>query len=131
MHFTGEKDMQDPFQVHDEECRISVDGSYLILTVTEYRLLRTFVTHPRQVFTRDRLLLLCWTDSTKSFDRTVDSHIKNLRKKLLSVIPEKQVIQSVYGLGYRYEVTGLAESPYYRDTKAADENKARCLAHRP
>ena len=54
----------------------------------------------RSVFTRDELLELVWDDSSDSFDRTVDAHIKTLRAKLKAIAPEVEPIRTLRGTGY-------------------------------
>lgn len=74
----------------------------LDLTPTELRLFNTLLMQPERIFSRDQLISQAYNDNLEVFDRAVDSHIKNLRKKIALVLPEVEVVQSVYGLGYRY-----------------------------
>ena len=74
----------------------------LDLTPTELRLFNTLLMQPERIFSRDQLIAQAYNDNLEVFDRAVDSHIKNLRKKIALVLPEIDVVQSVYGLGYRY-----------------------------
>jgi two-component system response regulator BaeR len=71
------------------------------LTSTEFRLINKFVAAPNCVFSRDKLLDCIGGESAQCSDRAVDSHIKNLRRKLSEAAPESDLIQSVYGQGYR------------------------------
>ena len=73
------------------------------LTPVEFRLLFALHQSPGKVFSRDRLMDLLYTDNRIVTDRTVDSHIKNLRKKLHNAGCDTELIHSVYGVGYRYE----------------------------
>lgn len=91
------------FDIDDERQRITVKGQRLDLTPTEFRLLKLFVSRPGRVFSRSQLLDLCYQQEQLVFDRVIDSHVKNLRKKVSKALPEKEVIHSVYGVGYRYE----------------------------
>ena len=59
---------------------------------------------PGQVFARARLLDIARHDSLEVTDRAVDSHIKNLRRKIAAVLPGLEAIGSVYGLGYRFDL---------------------------
>ncbi len=59
--------------------------------------------HPGVVFTRDRLMDLIYHDGRIVSDRTIDSHIRKLRKKILALLPGKEIIKSVYSVGYKYE----------------------------
>jgi DNA-binding response OmpR family regulator len=70
------------------------------LTPTEFRIVAALARHPGRVLTRAQLLDAAHPDDVESFDRAIDSHVKNIRRKLE---PEgaKRVIESVYGIGYR------------------------------
>lgn len=72
------------------------------LTVTEFLILRALAQHPGHVKTRAQLMEEGYPHDTFVSDRTIDSHIKRLRKKLQNVDPEFDAVQTVYGLGYRY-----------------------------
>lgn len=65
-------------------------------------LVHSLVTRPGRVFSRDELLGLAFPDDTEVFDRTIDSHVRNIRRKIAAVSPEDP-IRSVYGVGYAYE----------------------------
>ena len=92
------------FVIDEEKHRISVDNTVLELTRTEYLLLRCFVRHPGQIFSRAQLLDCANQDSLDVTDRAIDTHIKNLRRKLEIILPEVDPIHSIYGLGYRFEM---------------------------
>jgi two-component system response regulator BaeR len=93
-----------PFQIDQEKQRICINEHKLDLTPTEYRLLCQLIEHPGRVYSRDQLLELCYQNEQQVFDRVIDSHIKNLRKKLSTYLPDKEVLHSVYGVGYRFEI---------------------------
>ena len=79
-------------------------GNVLELTPAEFRLLRLFAASPGRVFSRDQLLQHAYDDDRIVTDRTVDTHIKNLRRKLHEAAPEAEdPIVSVYGVGYKYQ----------------------------
>jgi two-component system, OmpR family, response regulator BaeR len=82
----------------------SLDGIELDLTPAEFRLLRTLASSPGKVFSRAQLLDRLYQDHRVVTDRAVDSHIKNLRRKLQAVRSESELIESVYGVGYRFEL---------------------------
>ncbi|MBV8659488.1 MAG: response regulator [Burkholderiales bacterium] len=84
--------------------RIRCAGQPLPLTPQEYRLFSVLLGAPGRIFSRAQLLELAYTDTGDVFDRAVDSHIKNLRKKLVPVLGEHMAIHSVYGVGYRFEL---------------------------
>jgi len=75
----------------------------LDLTPVEFRLLHALYDIPGKVFSRDQLMDFLYQDNRIVTDRTIDSHIKNLRKKLQAAGCENEIIHSVYGVGYRYE----------------------------
>jgi two-component system response regulator BaeR len=81
-----------------------LDGKELKLTPLELRLLVLLMKSPGRIFSRDYLLNNLYEDHRVVTDRTVDSHIKNLRRKLQTVRPESEPIVSVYGVGYRLEI---------------------------
>ncbi|MEC7120986.1 MAG: response regulator [Pseudomonadota bacterium] len=78
-------------------------GEILDLTPAEFRLLHTLASAPGRVFPRDQLIDLVYDDHRVVTDRTIDSHIKNLRRKLAALSAE-DLIRSVYGVGYKLEL---------------------------
>jgi two-component system response regulator BaeR len=92
-----------PFELDDARLGARYHGTALDLTPAEWRLLRALVGQPGRVFSRDRLLDLLHDDTRASSDRAVDSHIKNLRRKLQAVRPDDEPIRSIYGVGYKCE----------------------------
>ncbi|MFL6658528.1 MAG: response regulator [Massilia sp.] len=91
-------------QVDEGARRISIQGQALELTPSEYHILAGMARRRGQVFSRAQLLDLARQDSLDVTDRAVDSHIKNLRRKIAAVLPEVDAIGSVYGLGYRLDL---------------------------
>ena len=89
-----------PFALDSERMQIRYYGRLLELSRYEYGLLKLLVQRPGRVFTRDELLELVWDDSSDSFDRTVDAHIKTLRAKLKAIAPEVEPIRTLRGTGY-------------------------------
>jgi two-component system, OmpR family, response regulator BaeR len=79
----------------------------LPLTPIEWRLLRTLLQQPGRVFARAQLLDAIHADFRDVSDRAVDSHIKNLRRKLQAAVPGHETIATVYGVGYRLELPRL------------------------
>lgn len=86
--------------------RIAVHGKALDLTPTEYGILAALARRPGQVFSRAQLLDLAreGNASLDVTDRAIDSHVKNLRRKLDAVLPGVDAIHSIYGLGYRFDL---------------------------
>jgi len=77
-------------------------GEPVSLTVTEFMILHALVRHPGHVKSRQQLMEEGYPHDAYVSDRTIDSHIKRLRKKLQRVDPEFDEVETVYGLGYRY-----------------------------
>lgn len=86
-----------------ERLEARVAGKRLILTRTEFNLLQRLAAHPGHILSRDRLIDAIYDDHRIVTTRTVDSHIRNLRRKLNQAVPEREVIHSVYGVGYKLE----------------------------
>ncbi len=86
----------------DTQRRIaSVGQTSLNLTPTEYRLLAMFLREPGRTFTRDEIINRVFGYDFDGFDRTVDSHVSGLRRKLDAAAKDRRYIQTVYGVGYR------------------------------
>jgi two-component system, OmpR family, response regulator BaeR len=81
-----------------------LNGRLLDLTPVEFRLLSTLFRQPGRVFSRDQLIENVYTDHRIVTDRTVDTHVKNLRRKLKELAPDSDSIRSVYGIGYKLEL---------------------------
>ena len=78
-------------------------GVALDLTPVEFRMLAALAARPGQVLSRDQLMNHIYQDHRVVADRTVDSHVKNLRRKLTAVTPGHDPLRSVYGVGYSLE----------------------------
>ena len=89
-------------RIDTERWQATLDGVTLDLTRREFTLLQSLVARPGRVFSRDMLLALAFPDDTEVFDRTVDSHIRNIRRKIAAV-SDRDPIRSVYGVGYAFE----------------------------
>jgi two-component system, OmpR family, response regulator BaeR len=92
-----------PLLVDEATRRARVRGHALELTPTEFDLLATLARRPGVVFSRAALLDIARGDALDVSDRTVDTHIKNLRRKLAELAPGENLVHSVYGVGYRLE----------------------------
>ena len=91
------------FQVNPDQYSITLAGQKLDLTPVEFRLLSMFIEYPNRVYNRDQILNKVFDDGRIVLDRTVDTHIKNLRQKLKALNPESDYIRSIYGIGYSFE----------------------------
>ena len=97
-------EVYDAFEVNDQTYSIKLHRDRLDLTPVEFRLLKMFLQSPGRVFNRDQILNNIFEDGRIVLDRTVDTHVKNLRHKLKTASPEHDYIRSVYGIGYSFEL---------------------------
>ena len=98
-------DRAEPPAVHIDEdgLQAAYQGMPLDLTPIEFRLLKTLAGTPGRVFSRDVLLDRLHADQRAVTDRAVDSHVKNLRRKLEAAGAQADCIRSIYGVGYRFD----------------------------
>jgi two-component system response regulator BaeR len=92
---------QPPWSVDDEALRIAWRGQWLALTPLEFRMLRLLLSRPGRVFSRAQLLDSVHAELRDVSDRAIDSHIKNLRKKIESDPAKPEYLETVFGVGYR------------------------------
>ena len=90
--------------VDEQRHEARLDGCTLDLTPVEFRLLNALRSEPGRIFSRDKLLASLYVDHRVVTDRTVDSHVKNLRRKLTDASAGEDLIRSIYGVGYRLEL---------------------------
>ena len=88
--------------------RITVAGQALDLTSTEYDLLHYLASHPDQVFSRAQLLSSVWGYHHSGYEHTVNSHINRLRNKLERDATKPEIVQTVWGVGYKFNPLGVA-----------------------
>ena len=81
---------------------VSAEGSPVDLTPTEYRIFELLATHPGQVFTRFQLVEQIQGVAFEGYERTIDAHVKNLRRKIDDNPKDPRIIQTVYGVGYKF-----------------------------
>ena len=91
--------------VNLEEYSFSVDGKKIPLTKKEIETMWTLASNPNKVFTRDNLRDSLWGYDYFGDSRTVDSHIKRLRSKIDTVEHPDWAIKTIWGVGYKFEVT--------------------------
>jgi len=87
--------------LHQQNHTLTVQGNPVELTPTEHKLLELFLNHPGQVLSRLQLIENVQGYAFEGYERTVDSHIKNLRKKIGDSYGEPSYIKTVYGVGYK------------------------------
>ncbi len=81
---------------------ITKAGNEVKLTPNEYKLLITLARHPNKVFTREELIASAFGEEFEGFDRTIDSHIKNLRQKIEADPKNPCYVKTIHGVGYRF-----------------------------
>ncbi|WNK19616.1 response regulator [Halomonas piscis] len=92
-----------PVQLNEDGWQAIAGGQDLGLTAVEFQLLRVMMRAPGRIFSREQLMDHMYRDNRIVSERTVDSHVKKLRKKISEVLPERDIIRSVYGVGYKYQ----------------------------
>ncbi|MEM7017337.1 MAG: response regulator [Pseudomonadota bacterium] len=80
------------------------EGQDLNLTAVEYQLLKLLVSEPGRIYSRTQLMEKIYRDNRVVSERTIDSHVKKLRKKISTVTPEQALIHAVYSVGYKFEI---------------------------
>lgn len=102
----GESDASVPLSVDlaldAQSFCVTASGRQVTLTAVEFQLFHVLYQQPRRIFSRVQLIDKIYHDHRIVSDRTIDSHIKKLRKKLTDLLPESELIHSVYGAGYHY-----------------------------
>ncbi len=95
--------------IRDAEHDVIVNGKVVFLTPVEFKALASLARNPGRVLSRSQLIDLVYGYSFEGYDRTVDAHIKNLRRKIEPEPREPIFVQTVYGLGYRFSGTPDAD----------------------
>lgn len=93
---------RDNLVISEDRCQVFKDGQEVQLTPTEFKILSTLANRPGIVFSRLQLLKSALEDEYRGYERTMDSHIRNLRRKLGDDPANPRYIQTVYGFGYRF-----------------------------
>ncbi len=91
-----------PIVLDDDTRQVTIDGQPISLTPSEFSLLNVLMTSPERVFSRGELLDRVQGYQYEGYDRTIDSHVKNLRKKIAAGLPGKEIILTLYGVGYKF-----------------------------
>jgi len=99
----NEKITRGKLQLDDARHLSSWDGQPVNLTVTEYLLLKALAIRPGIVRNRDQLIDMAYGENINVDDRTIDSHIKRVRKKFKAIDSDFNQIETLYGVGYRYK----------------------------
>jgi len=87
----------------DETHQVMIGKQVLNLTPNEFGLLKIMMSRPNRVFSRNELINRVQGYDFEGYDRTIDTHIKNLRKKIARQLPGREIISTVYGVGYKFK----------------------------
>jgi DNA-binding response OmpR family regulator len=89
----------------EDEHKTHYQNEPIFLTPKEFAILGLFLKHPNRVFDREQIIVSLWGYNASTEERTVDSHIKNIREKLRQAgFPVDRFLQTVWGVGYKWEV---------------------------
>lgn len=99
----AEKIQRGPLELDDARHMCTWHGKIVNLTVTEYLLVKALAIRPGHVKNRDQLIDMAYGENIYVDDRTIDSHIKRVRKKFKQVDDDFNHIETLYGIGYRYK----------------------------
>ena len=89
----------------DKTHQVLIDKQVLSLTPNEFGLLKVMMSQPNRVFSRNELINRIQGYDFEGYDRTIDTHIKNLRKKIAQRLPGQEIISTVYGIGYKFSAS--------------------------
>jgi two-component system, OmpR family, response regulator ChvI len=92
-----------PLTMDPARHKVRWNGKDVTLTVTEFLILEALAQRPGVVKSRNQLLDVAYQDDVYVDDRTIDSHIKRIRRKFRAVDPQFDSIETLYGVGYRFE----------------------------
>jgi two-component system response regulator BaeR len=100
------QELNSNISLDESRYKASINGRELVLTAVEFQLLNILYCGKGRIYSREQLIDSIYSDNRVVSDRTVDSHIKKLRKRIAEVIPGQEIIHSVYGVGYKFEEEG-------------------------
>ncbi|XOV80550.1 MAG: response regulator [Aestuariibacter sp.] len=92
------------FSIDEEKQRISYKGEDVPLTTLEFKLYHLLFKNPERIYSRQQIIDLVYPYERDISDRTIDSHVKNIRKKLKLAGIRENIVESVYGAGYRFRL---------------------------
>jgi DNA-binding response OmpR family regulator len=106
----GNSELTDILEFNNKDLYIDIpkhtvmkSGQTVSLTPSEFKVLLILAQNPNKVFSRSHLVSLAFGHNFEGYDRTVDTHIKNLRQKIEDNVKEPKYIVTVYGIGYKFE----------------------------
>jgi two-component system OmpR family response regulator len=91
-----------PLAVYPDRHTVTAAGEEVLLTATEFAMLRALASSPGRVYTRGQLIQLAQGDFFEGYERTVDTHVKNVRRKIAQKAEGWSFIETVHGVGYRF-----------------------------
>jgi len=94
-----------PISLDYKTHQVMIDKQLLNLTPNEFGLLKILMSQPNRVFSRSELINRVQGYDFEGYDRTIDTHIKNLRKKIAQKLPGQEIISTVYGVGYKFSAS--------------------------
>jgi len=104
MSTTENKSDSKTVELDSQSHNAKIYGNDVALTAIEFNLLQILAKEPGRIYSRTQLIELAYQDHRVVSERTIDSHIKKLRKKLHGINPKNDIVQSVYSVGYRLQV---------------------------
>ncbi|MDY6795481.1 MAG: response regulator transcription factor [Actinomycetota bacterium] len=108
--------VEGPLVIDTDKHKVEVEGVEIALTPTEFGILEVLVSHPGWVYSRGQLIKAVQGDYFEGYDRTVDAHVKNIRRKIGEHAIGWNFIETVYGVGYRFRA---AQGPQGKDVGKA------------
>lgn len=93
---------EDDLMIDSNKHEVRKNGEVVNLTPNEFKILLTLIKYPQKAFTREELVNIALGDDYEGYDRTIDTHIKNLRQKIEDDPKAPRYIMTVYGIGYRF-----------------------------
>lgn len=90
-------------RLNEDGWQALADDQDIGLTAVEFQLLKVMMQSPGRIFSRDQLMDHMYRDHRIVSERTVDSHVKKLRRKIATIWPDRDVIRSIYAVGYKFE----------------------------
>lgn len=93
---------QGDLEINIESHGVKKSGNAVSLTPVEFEILLKLIKHPKKVFTREELIAFVLGEDYEGYDRTIDTHVKNLRQKIETNTKDPQYIVTIYGVGYKF-----------------------------
>lgn len=101
-HYQKSSPQISPWKLDEQRYQVHYHNEKVELSAVEFEIMRTLSRSPGQIFSRAQLIEKIYHDHRVVSDRTIDSHIKKLRQKLVAAFGDNEWVQSVYGIGYRF-----------------------------